>query len=194
MKKAILILVFVASATGAFAQNSFMSWQYSIGFGSGDLHDFVGKTSFRGATYNYSKLVNDGVALGLEIGWNAFYEEKADALYNRGNFDFYGKQYRYSNQVPLLFTISYFPMYDDDLTPFVSLGIGTMYSEDRVTMGTWDIYRDAWPFTLKPELGVQIQTGGLGFSLSTKYYYGFKTNDLPAQSFFTINFGFVFTN
>jgi hypothetical protein len=194
MKKAILILVFVASAAGAVAQESFMSWQYSIGFGSGDLKDFVGKTSFRGATYNYTKLVNDGVGIGLEIGWNAFYEEKSDALYTRGNFDFYGKQYRYSNQVPLLFTISYYPMYDDDFTPFASLGIGTMYSEDRVTMGTWDIYRDAWPFTLKPELGVQFQTGGLGFSLSTKYYYGLKTNDLPAQSFFTINFGFVFTN
>jgi len=193
MKKVLYILVFVTLATSAIAQESFMSWQYSIGFGSGDLKDFVGKTSWRGVTYNYNKLVNDGVTIGLEIGWNAFYEEKEAALYTRGDWDFYGKQYRYSNQVPLLFTIGYYPMYDDDFTPFVNVGIGTMYSEDRVTMGTYDIYRDAWPFTLKPELGVQFQTGGLGLSLSSKYYYGFKTNDLPSQSFFTINIGFVFT-
>jgi hypothetical protein len=193
MKKVLYTLVFVAMASSALAQDSFMSWQYSIGFGSGDLKDFIGKTSFRGATYNYTKLVNGGVGLGFEIGWNAFYEEKPDALYTRGNFDFYGKQYRYGNLVPVLFTVNYYLNYDSDLTPFANLGIGTMYAEDRVTMGTWDIYQDAWPFTLKPEIGVQFQTEGLGFALSTKYYYGFKTNDLPSQSYFTVNFGFVFT-
>jgi len=92
MKKVLYIIVFIALATSAMAQESFMSWQYSIGFGSGDLKDFVGKTSWRGVTYNYSKLVNDGVSIGLEIGWNAFYEEKEAALYTRGDWDLYGKQ------------------------------------------------------------------------------------------------------
>jgi hypothetical protein len=30
--------------------------------------------------------------------------------------------------------------------------------------------------------------------IASKYYYGFKAGDLPAQGFVTINVGFVFTN
>jgi len=32
----------------------------------------------------------------------------------------------------------------------------------------------------------------MGFMIASKYYYGFKAGDLPAQGYFTINVGFVF--
>jgi hypothetical protein len=35
---------------------------------------------------------------------------------------------------------------------------------------------------------------GVGFNIVSKYYYGFKAGDLPAQGFFTINVGFIFEN
>jgi len=174
------------------AQESYSSWQYTMGFGSGDLHDYISKASFRGVSFNYTKLVNNGLGVGLELGWNTFYEKKDYDTYSKGNFDVSGKQYRYSNHVPLLFTLSYYAMPDNDFTPYGGIGIGTMWSERMLTMGTNSYYLDAWPFTLRPELGIMFDTGGIGLSLSTKYYYGFKTGDLPAQSFFTLNFGLVF--
>jgi outer membrane protein len=194
MKKALYILLFVGVSSAAMAQSGFMSWQYSVGFGTGDQSDYIGATSWRGVTYNYSKLVRDNVAVGLEIGWNAFYEEKPYDTYSRGNFDLSGKQWRYSNHVPLLFTVGYYHNPEEDIVPFVNFGIGTMYSERRVSMGQWEIYQDAWPFTVKPELGVMFNTGGMAFALSGKYYYGMKTGDLPAHGYFTVNLGFVFIN
>jgi opacity protein-like surface antigen len=192
MKKALYILIFICITSSTMAQQSYNSWQYVMGFGSGDLHNYIGKASFRGAAWNYTKLVKDGLGVGLEIGWNTFYEKKEFDTYSRGGFDFSGKQYRYSNHVPLLFTVSYYMKPDEDFTPFAGVGIGTMWSERMLTMGTRDVYLDAWPFTLRPELGILFDTGGIGLSLSSKFYYGFETGDLPQQSFFTLNFGLVF--
>jgi hypothetical protein len=191
MKKTLYILLFTVLASSAMAQNSMMSWQYSVGFSTGDLHDYVAPVSWRGVTYNYNRMVETGASLGLEIGWNVFYEEKAYDTYSRGDWDYTGKQYRYSNNVPLLFTIGYFVNPDDAVTPFVNLGIGTMYSERKTAMGSYTFTADGWHFEMKPELGIMYNTEGASLSLSGKYYYGFKTGDLPAEGFFTINLGVV---
>jgi outer membrane protein W len=191
MKKVLYILLFAVIASSALAQESMMSWQYSMGFGTGDLHDFIKPASFRGVTFNYNKFIKPGVAVGFEIGWNTFYEQKDYATYTSGNFDYSGKQWRYSNQVPLLFNAGYYMSPDEQLTPFVGFGIGTIFSERRTDMSQYIFTLDAWHFALKPELGVLYNTDGASLSLSSKYYYGFKTGDLPAEGFFTINVGLV---
>jgi hypothetical protein len=191
MKKTLYILLFTVLASSAMAQNSMMSWQYSVGFTTGDLHDYVAPVSWRGVTYNYNRMVETGASVGLEIGWNVFYEERAYDTYSSGDWDYSGKQYRYSNNVPLLFTIGYFVNPDDAVTPFANLGIGTMYSERKTAMGAYTFTADGWHFEMKPELGIMYNTEGASLSLSGKYYYGFKAGDLPAEGFFTINVGIV---
>jgi hypothetical protein len=192
MKKALYIFLFTIIALPAMSQVSFVSWQYSMGIGSGDLHSFINPVSFRGFTVNYSKFVKPGVAVGFEAGWNTFYEKKSWDTYTIGNFSYSGKQYRYSNNVPLLFTASYFMNTDENLIPFAGLGIGTMYTEKRTDFGTYSFTNDAWQFAVKPELGIIFKTDGASLSLSTKYYYGFKGGDLPSTNYFTINVGLVF--
>jgi hypothetical protein len=191
MKKTLYILLFTLFASSAMAQNSMMSWQYSVGFASGDLHDYVAPVSWRGVTYNYNHMVETGAAIGLEIGWNVFYEEKGYGTYSYKNLDYSGKQYRYSNNVPLLFTLSYFVHPDDMVTPFAGLGIGTMYSERKTAMGAYTFTADAWHFAMKPEVGIMYNTEGASLALSAKYYYGFKAGDLPAEGYFTVNLGIV---
>ena len=190
MKKVLYIFLFAVIASSAMAQQSFMSWQYSMGFATGDLHTYIAPVSFRGVTYNYNKFVKDNVAVGLEIGWNVFYEKKPFDTYNYKNIDYSGKQWRYSNNVPLLFTVGYYDM-SNEITPFINVGIGTMYSERRTSFGQYSFIQDGWHFELKPELGVMYNTEGASLSISSKYYYGFKTGDLPAEGYFTINVGFV---
>lgn len=191
MKKVIYIFIFTLFASAAVAQNSMMSWQYSVGFSTGDLKDYIAPVSWRGVTYNYHHMVETGAAIGLELGWNTFYEEKAYDTYTRGNTDYSGKQWRYSNNVPLLFTVGYFIHPDDNITPFAGFGIGTMYSERKTAMGAYSFTADGWHFELKPELGIMYNTEGASLALSGKYYYGFKAGDLPAEGFFTINLGIV---
>lgn len=192
MKKVLYILLFTVIASSAMAQESFVSWQYSMGFGSGDLHSFINPVSFRGITFNYNKFVKPGVAVGFETGWETFYEKKSWDTYTIGNFTYSGKQYRYSNSVPLLFTASYYMNPDENLIPFAGIGIGTMFTEQRTDFGTYTFTNDALQFALKPELGIIVKTGAVNLSLSAKYYYGFEGGDLPATSYYTINIGLVF--
>jgi hypothetical protein len=192
MKKVIYIFLFTIIASSTLAQDRFVSWQYSMGFGSGDLHSFINPASFRGFTVNYSKFVKPGVTAGFEAGWNTFYEKKSWDTYTTGNFSYSGKQYRYNNSVPLLFTAGYYLHPDDNIIPFAGFGAGTMYTERRTDFGTYSFTNDAWQFAVKPELGIIYKTEGASLSVSSKYYYGFKGGDLPATSYFTLNVGLVF--
>jgi hypothetical protein len=191
MKKALYIFIFTIIVTSAMAQSSMMSWQYSMGFPTGNLKEYTSPVSFRGVTYNYNKMVETGLAIGLELGWNVFYEEKGYGTYTTGNVDYSGKQWRYSNNAPILFTLSYFKNPDESVTPFAGLGVGTMYSERRTTMGAYNFIGDGWHLELKPELGILYNREGASLSVSAKYYYGFEAGDLPAEGFFTLNVGFV---
>jgi len=191
MKKTFYIVLFTVFASSAIAQTGLMSWQYSMGFATGDLKDYIAPASFRGVTYNYSWLVETGATVGLEIGWNVFYEQKPYDTYSRGGYDFSGKQYRTSNNVPLLFNIGYYKNPDDKISPFAGFGIGTMWSERRTSMGSYAFTQTGWHFELKPELGIMYNTEGASLAISSKYYYGFKAGDLPAEGYFTINVGLV---
>jgi len=192
MKK-IFFVIFSVVATSAFSQ-SITALQYSMGFGTGDLGDFVGAPSFRGFTIDYRKLVQPNIGVGFDIGWNVFYEAKSYDTYTSGNLSYSGKQWRYNNQFPLLFAVDYYLKPGEQINPFAGLGIGTMYSLRNTDMGQYTLEEDAWNFALRPEVGVLIEANpGLSFTVTGKYYYGFEAGDLPAQSYFALNVGFVFT-
>ena len=167
MKKTLYIILFTVFASSAIAQNSMMSWQYSMGFATGDLKDYTSEASFRGVTYNYNWMVETGASIGLEIGWNVFYDQRPYDTYTRGDWDYSGKQYRTSNNVPLLFNVGYYVNPDDIITPFAGLGIGTMWSERYTTMGSYGFTQTGWHFELKPELGIMYNTEGASLAISS---------------------------
>ena len=192
MKK-IFIILLSAVALSSSGQ-SLTALQYSIGFGTGDLGDFVSPASFRGFTIDYRKLVNPNIGVGFEVGWNVFYEEKAYDTYTVGTVSYSGKQYRYNNQFPMLFAADYYLKPGEDINPFAGLGIGTMYSLRNTDMGQYTVEEDAWNFALRPEIGVLFAANpDMSLSVTGKYYYGFEAGDLPAQSYFALSLGFVFT-
>ncbi len=191
MKKIFLILFIVVSVP-ALSQN-LTSIQYSIGFGSGDLGDFIDKPSFRGVTLDYRKLVQPNIGIGIDIGWNVFYSEQANDVYTIENLSYSGKQYRYNNQIPALFAVDYYLNPDDPINPFVGFGLGTMYSRRNTDMGQYTLKQDAWHFAIRPEVGILYEVRpDVSFSVTGKYYMGFEAGDLDAQNYFALNFGFVF--
>lgn len=192
MKK-IFILLFSVMALTSSAQ-SLTAIQYSMGFGTGDLGDYIGKPSFRGFTIDYRKLVQPNIGVGFELGWNVFYEENSFDTYTQGNLSLSGKQYRYNNQFPMLFAGDYYLKPGEQINPFVGLGLGTMYSLRNTDMGQYTLEEDAWNFALRPEVGVLVEANpNMSLAITGKYYYGFEAGDLPAQSYFALNVGFVFT-
>ena len=195
MKKIFFIAGFLLLMGTAFSQSNFTSLQYSVGFGTGDMKSYIGAVSWRGFTFDYRSYVRSDIGVGLEMGWNVFYEEKPDDVYEGENVTYAGKQWRYSNHWPVLFAADYFMETGGSITPYAGLGIGTMYSLQNTDMGMYTFEKDAWHFALRPELGLIIEPApGMGVNIVTKYYYGVKAGDLPAQGYFTLNFGFVFTN
>lgn len=195
MKKIFISALFTVFAVTAFSQNGITALTYSMGFSTGSLHDHIAAPSFRGFTIDYRKLVQPNVGVGVDIGWNVFYEELADGTYDYRNLTLSGKQWRYSNHFPMLVAGTYYLKPDEKISGFAGFGLGTMYTLQNTDMSLYTLENDAWQFAIRPELGILIKGApGLAFNVSSKYYYGFKGGDLPAQGFFTVNVGFVFIN
>ncbi|MGC3944307.1 MAG: outer membrane beta-barrel protein [Chryseolinea sp.] len=195
MKRLILTLtIAVAAVTFSKAQNSYVDVAYSIGFGTGDMGDFIKKASFRGISFDYRYAVQPNVAIGFNLGWNTFYEEKGMDSYTVDNSTLTGKQYRYVNTVPMLATVTYLLSPDETLCPYAALGVGTMYARRNTDMNLYTLEQEGWPFVLQPEVGVRYQAGdAVGILVNVKYLNGFKAGDFDStQSYFTLNVGFAF--
>jgi len=194
MKRIFFIALFSVFALAAFSQSSLTALQYSVGFGTGDMHEYIGNTSWRGFTLDYRNMVQSNIGVGVDLGWNVFYEEMPDAVYEFENITYAGKQWRYSNHFPVLVAADYYIRKGEMVSAFAGLGAGVMYSLQNTNMGTYTFEKDAWHFALRPELGLIIEASpGASLMVASKYYYGFKAGDLPAQGYVTVNVGFVFT-
>lgn len=194
MKKIILVLSFCFFSVGALVAQSNTTLSYSIGFPVGDLSDFVGQESWRGISLDFRKMVNPNIGVGFSVGWNVFYEELAKATYTLDNVSLTGKQYRYSNHVPMYVNPTYYLKPGEDVNPFFTLGVGTIYTRRNTDMNLYTVEQEAWNFALAPEIGLQYAIDeATALSISGRLNYGFKSGDIDAdQSFFTLNVGFSF--
>jgi len=194
MKKAIFFILIAGLAIPGLvkAQSGYTSFQYQIGFGMGDLGDYISKTSFRGAVFDYQKNMTSNISVGLELAWNTFYEDMEDGTYTDGTVSLSGKQFRYSNMFPMLVNAEYYFISEGPVKPYFNLGLGTMYTIRTTDMGIWRVEDKVWQFALKPELGVIYEAGyNTSLKLEAKYYTGFGSS-LETQSFLAISTGFVF--
>ena len=190
-----IIALFLLSATTISAQNNSRTYlTYAVGFGTGDLGEFISTPSWRGASLDFLHMINPNVALGGSVAWNVFYEEKDYDTYTDGTASLSGKQYRYSNNLPLLVNFNYYLNPDAKVIPFVGLGTGAMYTRRNTDMNIYTIEQDAWGFTLAPQVGIELnQDFGSAFTVMVKYYNGFKAGDFDkGQSYITLNVGWVF--
>jgi opacity protein-like surface antigen len=173
-------------------QNIYML-EYPIAFGVGDLGEFIDEPSFRGFNFGYRYLVDEEVAIGMDIGWQTFYEDRESATYTDGTQSITGKQYRYMNMFTASAQVDKVFAPGSDLRPFVGIGAGTSYARRTLDMGQWSLEKDPWQFMLQPEAGVSLYlTNGNAVLLSANYYWGFETQQLEAQSFLSLNIGYAF--
>ena len=171
-------------------QDSYMSVQYSVSIPTGDMGEYISKASWRGVLIEYRGYVKSNLFVGIDAGWNVFYEKKDSDTYTQGTETLTGVQYRYQNQVPLLATIDYLIVSDKALKPYVGLGIGTMYSERSTDMNLYRLKQNSWQFAVKGEVGVLYEMSySSAVKFAVKYYNGFKTNSLGNQGYLSINLG-----
>jgi opacity protein-like surface antigen len=194
IRKLLPMAALVAAPLVGFSQDQdiFMI-EYPIAFGVGDLGEFIDEPSFRGIGLGYRKVVDEEIAVGLDVGWQTFYEAMDLATYTDGTQSITGKQFRYMNMFTASVQVDKVFSPGSDLRPFVGIGAGTSNARRRVDMGQWSLEKDPWQFMLQPEAGVSLYlTNGNAMMLSANYFWGFKTQQLEAQSFLSLNIGYAF--
>lgn len=196
MKRIIIlaVLIQIFAWTSLFSQDkSHFSIQYDMSFGTGDLGDFISAPSFRGVSLQYRSAVSDNILVGVDAGWNVFYEKKDFDTYTSGTETISGIQYRYQNELPILISADYLITKGKKMQPYVGLGIGTLYTERATDMNLYRYELNPWHFAMKPELGFLYDiSGNTSLKVAGKYYYGFETSDLESQAYFTVSAGFAF--
>lgn len=191
LKYILSILAFFFTTQLASAQQGMFNIKYSIGMPAADLADYTGETSFRGIGLEYQHVLGSRLALGISGGINTFYEQEFTTL-TEGTSSLTGIQYRYTNNLPLMATVSYFLATEQRLLPYAGLGIGTLYSLRDTEIGTISLSEDAWAFSLRPELGVIYQVSeGFALKAAATYIQAFDTPELGNQSYGTFDVGIV---
>jgi hypothetical protein len=197
MKKIFVLMIFCSLfiTTKSYGQQeNYISFQYAVSFGSGDLGDYISKTSWRGALIEYRSAVKGNLMVGVDLGWNVFYEKKASDTYTVGTESLTGVQFRYQNSVPILVSADYLFMSDKALKPYVGLGIGTLFSERATDMNLYRLTENSWQFALKGELGLLYQLSyNSSVKFAAKYYNAFKTNTLDTQGYISLSLGMAWT-
>jgi len=197
MKKLLIITFLSLCTVGLLQAQSTTSVTYSIGLPTGDLQDFIKPASFRGINFDFQKMVQPNVGVGLSLGWNVFYDELSYDTYTVDNVSLSGKQWRYSNMFPMLLSTAYYLKPGEQMNPFVGLGIGTIYTIRNTDMNLYTLEQEAWNFALVPTVGVLIQANDVtSFHVSAKYNYGFQAGSelTNAQSYISLNVGLTFGN
>lgn len=193
MKKLVFLIIacsLLISTKSFSQQGNYMSVQYAVSFGTGDLGEYISKVSWRGALVEYRGAVANNIMVGFDLGWNVFYEKKDYDTYTIGSESLSGIQYRNQNMVPILFAADYLIMNEGALKPYVGLGIGTMYAERATDMNLYRWTQNPWQFAMKGELGLLYEVSySSAIKFAVKYYNGFKTGSLDNQGYVSLSLG-----
>jgi hypothetical protein len=179
----------------SYAQGGNWMISYPISFPTGDLHNYTSNVSFRGLSLEFNKKVAPQRTVGLETGWNVFYQHVDAKVYTDGTASISGVQYRYTNAVPIILGAKYYPARSGSAArPYIGFGLGTLYVDRSTDFGLYRINSDAWQFCIRPEAGVEAKVGpGESFFIGVKYFWAFAANGLDGQPYLTANIGFKVT-
>jgi hypothetical protein len=71
--------------------------------------------------------------------------------------------------------------------------VGTTSVNRSTDFGLYRINNNTWQFCLRPEAGILYKLSeGTGATAGVKYYANFENDEQDAQSYFSVNVGFVF--
>jgi opacity protein-like surface antigen len=191
MKKILILLVFFFIGINSFSQ-SMHGLSYSMALPLGKTSDLISKYQWRGFAVDGKYFISDNITLGWQTGWNTFYGEES-GTFVEGTRTRTGKQYNWMNIWPALFTANYLFGYDGDVQPYLGVGVGTYWIEQRSQMGLFSTTYSTWNFGLAPEVGVLFPLNlNSNLYLNLKYNYGMNgSSDVDNYSYLTFNVGFL---
>ncbi|MCF6224098.1 MAG: hypothetical protein L3J34_10270 [Flavobacteriaceae bacterium] len=200
MKKIYLTTILLIGLAFSSNAQSFWAVNWDITKGIGETSDFIGNVNFRGGSIEGRYFIKDNLTVGGLVGWSTLYEKVTDLPpieieIDGVQGDISGTQLHYLNVVPTLVTSHYF--FDSEkIKPYIGIGLGGVYVEQRNEIGLRSFYSDAFVFGAQPEFGVFIPLSysSSGINLAMKYLYGSSVGELDSLSILTFSIGFGFMN
>jgi len=198
MRKIFAALLVLALGAGAvMADDAIGVLTYDVSFPLGDVKDFVDKTSWRGFGLEGRWLVNPNLSVGLSWHWNTF-DMTSSELLEIENGHVSGNQFRIFYATPLMATAFWYPrspLDNPEFIPYIGLGAGTIWTKERLEIGIVALEDSGWHFGLSPEAGFMFPVGYYtNLIISGKYNYAFEAGDSPSYQWWSLSFGFAWTN
>ncbi|KXX67978.1 hypothetical protein AVL50_24275 [Flammeovirga sp. SJP92] len=179
----------------ASAQESDFILSYQMSLPLGNTSDYIGAFSGRGVGLEWKRhLLTTPVSYGFSVNWNILYE-KVDERYHNPSEGIVadGRQYRYMNIVPILLHANYYFNKDGIINPYVGVGVGTYFINQRTSFGQWAFIDKNWHFGVAPEVGVVADvSSSFNMLFTIRYNQAFKAGNASDHSYLGFNVGFVF--
>ena len=187
----------------ASAQNKIkMELSYNISTPMGSFkNDYISKTSFRGATGEISYTFNPKFSLGLQSGYQNYYQKFGRQLYKLdGNQTVSAVLTNSMDIIPILLRGSFYPLGTNTsaiVQPYVSAGAGINFVNYGQYLGEFGGMEGSTGFAAQAGAGIQIPFGKrvaqTGIKLGVTYNYSnYNRNDISKLNNIGINAGVVF--
>ncbi len=150
---------------------------WDIGFPVGSFSDYISSTSLRGGYFSGNIFVTDAVSVGFKFGYNTYHENMPRQTWYMD----YGRavtasSYNYSTQAPIQVGGYYHFKTNEQIEPYVGLGLGVNYITEETLVQDLEIYNDQWAFLMTPEIGLRYQLKNLPVAITVKAAYNHNFN------------------
>lgn len=188
-----LVVLSLAATKDLAAQEWFWGLAYQVTTPTGDTKDFADDFSFRNLALDARGFVSPNTSIGLFTAWNVFADQTDQSINFEDVLDIGGTQFRYINAVPILATAHYYlgQRSRRGLRPYVGLGVGTYWVEQRLEIGLSAVTTDQWHFGVSPEIGIVLPVQSkVAWYLNARYNYAVKAGNFTHQ-WFAFGIGFA---
>ena len=199
MKKIITTALLIMAFGATFAQQYSWRLTYDMSQPLGEFStDYISTYSWRGMGIDNRWMLTDNLSAGVYFAWHVFYERVPNITESNddGTITAYGTQFRYLNSYVMQANAHYYLGEDGQINPWIGMGVGTAYNEQRTQLGFLSYSYKPWSFALSPQLGVDIPIAiGTDFMIGVRYNYWMNSESKANidYSYLGINLGFNFT-
>ncbi len=165
-KMRFLLLVTIATLLGAAAYSQQGTWKLNLNWGAafptGNHKTMFNDPSYRGWSGAILYGATDKLQVGLEAGFQDFYQKTARAVYSEGGSDISAVITNSIQTIPLMVKGKYMFTNEGFARPFASLAVGGNLVQYRKFYGQFSESDTKFGFAAQPELGLHIPVGRSG--------------------------------
>lgn len=194
--KAGFLFVFVLLFSAAQAQQgeTKLDIRYNVALPMGDFKNYVSSTSFRGFNASVLHGVSDKVSVGLEAGFQDYYQKYPRQMYHFSDGSDVSAVVSYTIQtIPVLAKLKYNFNTESQIQPYAALGVGGNLIAYNQLYGQFGEQQTKFGFAAKPEAGLFIpfRNKVSGFGIGASYnIMPFKEGDFKNLNNVSIHAGF----